>query len=89
MPKKDKKKKKPSIAVPTVNPFTGKPFASEAEKQAFIAEQKAKHDVMKVKREEREVKRLAAAIKILKFFETNGITTEDLNLTFKHNLFSD
>ena len=87
MPKKDKKNK-PSIAVPSVNPFTGRPFASEAEKKAFIAEQKAKHEAMKVKRQEKEVKRLAAATKILDHFKPYGITAEDLNLTFKHNLFS-
>ena len=48
MPKKAKERR-PSIAVPTMNPITGKQFASDEEKEAFIADQQTKRDAMLAK----------------------------------------
>ena len=84
---KKSKKRKPSIAVPTKNPFTGRPFASEKEKQDFITSQEEKRAQMMIDREAKGAERLIAVNKIFAFFATNGITEEDLRQVFRGGIF--
>ena len=67
----------PAVAVPTMNPITGKKFKDEAEKQAFIDDQKAKREEMLEARAQAAAIAETARIKVLKFFSDNGISATD------------
>ena len=81
MPKKAKERR-PAIAVPTMNPITGKQFASDEEKEAFIADQQTKRDAMLAKRAEAASAQVTATEKVVTFFEANEITRDDLIAVF-------
>jgi len=85
MPKKTKERR-PAMVIPTMNPITGKKFASDEEKQAFIADQQTKRDAMLAKRAEAALAREAAATKVIDFFAANGITVDDLRLVFGRSI---
>lgn len=86
MPKKAKRRE-PSIAVPTINPFTGRKFTSEAEKKKFVDAQKVKRDEMLAARQVRKDLREVAANKIVAFFQNNNISKEELELVFGRRYF--
>lgn len=69
-------------AVPNINPFTGKRFTSDEEREQFRVEHEAKINQMRQLAEQKRDSVIVSRDKIVAHFEKQGITQEDLRNVF-------
>ena len=83
----------PAILIPTINPVTGLPFASEKEKQAYKEQKKLEYAAMReqarARQQELAVEKQAkqeafqvAVQKFAAFLEPAGLTDEEVQMLF-------
>lgn len=78
---------RPASTVPTVNPFTGRAFHNDAEKQQFMKEQEDKQLVVHNAQVEQRKAREEAIAAIVRVFERNGVSEEQVRLAFGPRVF--
>lgn len=69
--------------LPTLNPFTGKKFASDEERDAFVADQQEKLQQSLNQNQEREVFRREVREKLREFFLFQDFSSEEVDAVFE------